>query len=67
MKDKSPCKDCKPPVRYPGCQSYCERGKAHFRRQQERNETIKRERRKDIAFDCFKSERVFETKKRLER
>lgn len=66
MKDRSPCADCKPPVRYPGCQSHCEIGKAYFRRQRERNETIKRERSKDKAFDCFKSERVFETKKRLE-
>lgn len=64
MKDKSPCADCKPPIRYPGCQSHCKAGIDYFRHQRERNEIISRERRKDKAFDCFKSERAYETKKK---
>lgn len=65
MKDRSPCISCK--HRSPGCQSKCEIGRAYFKRQQEQNETIRSERNKDKTFDSFKSERVFETRKRLER
>ncbi len=64
MNDRSPCADCKPPIRHPGCQDHCDRGIAQSRRQREMNETIKRERGKDKAFDCFKSERAYETKKK---
>lgn len=64
MKDRSPCADCKPPIRQPGCHAHCAIGKAYDRNQREKNETIKRERGKDKAFDCFKSERAYETKKK---
>lgn len=65
MKDRSPCIGCK--HRSPGCQSRCEIGRAYFKRMAEERERANAERRKDKAFDSFKSERVYESKRRMER
>lgn len=64
MRDKSPCDGCEPPMRQPGCQSRCEIGIAYQARQAEKQDRIKAERNKDRIFDGFKSEQVYETKKR---
>lgn len=62
MRDRSPCIACK--NRSPGCQSRCEIGKAYWKRQQEINEQIRRERDKERSYNEYKGERVFATKKR---
>lgn len=65
MSDRSPCiypKICQ--RRSPGCQSRCEIGRAYFKRQAEKNEAAKEERRKDKAFDKYKTERAYETKRK---
>jgi hypothetical protein len=45
MKDRPPCISCK--HRSPGCQSRCEIGKAFWKRQQERSETIRAAKEKE--------------------
>jgi hypothetical protein len=51
MKDRPPCISCK--HRSPGCQSRCEIGKAFWRRQQERSETIRAAKEKENAATGF--------------
>jgi hypothetical protein len=62
MRDRSPCIACK--HRSPGCQSRCELGRKYFKKQAEERDRVNSERRKDKTFDSFKSERVYESKKR---
>ena len=40
--EPGPCKDCKPPKRYPGCHSVCEEGKAWEEKLKEEKERIQK-------------------------
>jgi len=62
--NKSPCKDCKPPVRYPGCQCKCQIGIAYSRKVQKRAGVIRAERNKEIQFTAFKIDRAADTKRK---
>lgn len=62
--NKSPCENCKPPIRYPGCQCKCQLGIAYFRKARERADTIRAERNKEIQFMSFKIDKIADIKKK---
>lgn len=60
-----PCKECKPPKRYPGCHAHCEEGKAWDEKLQEEKEKIRKIKNKEKLIGEYKIEmRVKAFKKR---
>lgn len=65
MKDDSPCKECKPPKRYPGCHDHCEEGLAWDEKVKEEKEKIRKIKNKEKLIGEYKIEmRVKAFKKR---
>jgi len=59
---KSPCFNCND--RTAGCHTACKKGIEYLNALKHRNEAIKAERDKELAFNEYKGERVYATKKR---
>lgn len=64
MTEKSPCIDCKPPKRQPGCQDTCPDGKAWNEKDKAKREAIKEVKRKQNDLYAYKRDRIEETIKR---
>lgn len=62
---KSPCLKCE--IRYPACQSHCELGQEHFKRQQEEFDRIKVAREKEKSVTRSTVEGIVRSKKRARR
>lgn len=58
------CKDCKPPIRHPGCHSKCEKylaSKAAYRKEKEKEEKKKQDR---VLYENVKGAIIAKTKRK---
>ncbi len=62
---KSPCYGCE--LRHAGCHTECTTGQRYTEQLKARNQEIKAERDKEIRFNAYKADRVFDTQKNVPR
>jgi len=64
VKEKSPCENCEPPIRYPGCQCKCQIGLTYSRKVREKTERARAARNEEQSLAVYKFDRIADTKKK---